>query len=59
MTHYKVKALLEVEYDVDYDGNTMSSALEEAEDLIITIFSNNNLLQSCELKKVNIQLEDY
>ena len=58
MTQYKVKALVEVEYVVDYDGNKMSSALEEAEDLIITIFSNNNLLQSCELKKAKIQLED-
>lgn len=57
MTHYKVKALVEVEYDVDYNGK-MASALEEAEDLIITVFSNNNLLQSCELKKAKIQLED-
>lgn len=57
MAQYRVKALLEVEYEVDCDGK-MSSALEEAEDLIITIFSNNNLLQSCELKKVKIQLED-
>lgn len=58
MTKYRVKALVEVEYDVDYNGK-MASALEEAEDLIITIFSNNNLLQSCELKKAKIQLEDY
>ena len=57
MTHYKVKATIEVEYDAEYTGK-MASALEEAEDLIITIFSNNNLLQSCELKKVKIQLED-
>ena len=51
MAQYRVKALLEVEYDAEYTGK-MASALEEAEDLIITIFSNNNLLQSCELKKV-------
>lgn len=57
MAQYKVKALVEVEYDAEYTGK-MASALEEAEDLIITIFSNNNLLQSCELKKVKIQLED-
>ena len=57
MTQCRVKALVEVEYDVEYTGK-MASALEEAEDLIITIFSNNNLLQSCELKKVKIQLED-
>lgn len=57
MAKYAVKALVEVEYDAEYTGK-MTSALEEAEDLIITIFSNNNLLQSCELKKVKIQLED-
>ena len=57
MAHYKVKALVEVEYVTEYTGK-MTSALKEAEDLIITIFSNNNLLQSCELKKVKIQLED-
>lgn len=57
MAKYAVKALVEVEYDVDYNGK-MASALEEAEDLIITVFSNNNLLQSCELKKAKIQLED-
>ena len=57
MAKYAVKALVEVEYDAEYTGK-MASALEEAEDLIITIFSNNNLLQSCELKKVKIQLED-
>ena len=57
MAHYKVKALVEVEYVAEYTGK-MTSALKEAEDLIITVFSNNNLLQSCELKKVKIQLED-
>ena len=57
MTQCRVKALLEVEYDAEYTGK-MASALEEAEDLIIMVFSNNNLLQSCELKKVKIQLED-
>ena len=57
MTQCRVKALVEVEYDAEYTGK-MASALEEAEDLIITVFSNNNLLQSCELKKVKIQLED-
>lgn len=57
MAQYRIKALVEVEYDAEYTGK-MASALEEAEDLIITIFSNNNLLQSCELKKVKIQLED-
>lgn len=57
MAQYRIKALVEVEYDAEYTGK-MASALEEAEDLIITVFSNNNLLQSCELKKVKIRLED-
>lgn len=57
MAHYKIKALVEVGYEVEYNSK-MASALEEAEDLIITVFSNNNLLQSCELKKAKIQLED-
>lgn len=58
MAQYKIKALVEVGYEVEYNGK-MASALEEAEDLIITVFSNNNLLQSCEFKKAKIQLEDY
>ena len=57
MNRYRVKALVEVEYDAEYTGK-MASALGDAEDLIITVFSNNSILQSCELKKVKIQLED-
>lgn len=58
MTHYKVKATIEVEYIADYTGK-MTSALEEAENSIITALSKTELLQSCEFKKVKIQLEDY
>lgn len=58
MMHYKVKALVEVKYDTEGTGN-MASALEEAEDFIIAVFSKSNLLRSCELKKAKIQSEDY
>lgn len=58
MYHYKVKALLEVEYVADNTGK-MASALEDVEDKIITTLSKTELLQSCEFKKVKIQLEDY
>lgn len=34
MTHYKVKAVIEVEYDAEYTGK-MTSALEEAESTLI------------------------
>ena len=57
MAHYKVKALVEVEYDAEYT-NKMTNALKDAEDFIIAVFSNNNLLQSCKLKKLKIQTED-
>jgi hypothetical protein len=58
MAQYKVKALVEVEYDAEYTGK-MASALEEAEDQIIEALSKLGYLPSCELKKVNIQSEDY
>lgn len=58
MAQYRVKALLEVEYDAEYTGK-MASALEDVEDKIITTLSKTELLQSCEIKKVKIQLEDY
>ena len=58
MAQYRVKALLEVEYDAEYTGK-MASALEEMEDLIIATLSKTELLQSCEFKKVKIQSEDY
>ena len=43
MTHYKVKAVIEVEYDAEYTGK-MASALEEAEDYIIASLSKTELL---------------
>ena len=58
MTHYKVKATIEVEYDAEYTGK-MASALEEAEDQIIEALSNLEFLTSCDFKKVKIQSEDY
>ena len=58
MSHYKVKAVIEVEYDAEYTGK-MASALEEAEDQIIVALSKLEFLSSCEFKKVKIQSEDY
>lgn len=58
MAQYRVKALLEVEYDAEYTGK-MTSALEEAENSIITALSKLEFLSSCEFKKVKIQSEDY
>lgn len=58
MAQYRVKALLEVEYDAEYTGK-MASALEETEDLIIATLSNMDIMRSCEFKKVKIQSEDY
>ena len=58
MTHYKVKALIEVEYDAEYTGK-MASALEEAESTLIKALSKLEFLSSCEFKKVKIHSEDY
>ena len=58
MARYRVKALLEVEYDAEYLGK-MASALEGAENSIITALSKLEFLSSCEFKKVKIQSEDY
>lgn len=58
MTHYKVKATIEVEYDAEYTGK-MASALEEAESTLIETLSKLEFLSSCEFKKVKIQSEDY
>lgn len=58
MTHYKVKVTIEVEYDAIRSDKT-SSAWEEAESKISAALSKTELLQSCEFKKVKIQLEDY
>lgn len=58
MTHYKVKATIEVEYDAEYLGK-MASALEGAENSILTALSKLEFLSSCEFKKVKIHSEDY
>lgn len=58
MAQYKVKATIEVEYDAEYLGK-MASALEGAENSILTALSKLEFLSSCEFKKVKIQMEDY
>lgn len=58
MARYRVKAVIEVEYDAEYTGK-MTSALEEAESTLIEALSKLEFLSSCELKKVKIQSEDY
>ena len=57
MAQYKVKALVEVEYDAEYTG-VIASALTEAESTIIEALSKLEFLSSCEFKKVKIQSED-
>ena len=58
MAHYKIKALVEVGYEVEYNSK-MASALTEAERTIIEALSKLEFLSSCEFKKVKIQSEDY
>ena len=58
MAQYRIKASIDIEYVADYTGK-MASAVEDVEDKIITALSKTELLQSCELKKAKIQLEDY
>ena len=58
MAQYKVKATIEVEYDAEYEGK-IASALEEAEDSILTALSKLEFLSSCEFKKVKIQSKEY
>ena len=58
MAHYKVKAVIEVEYDAKHLCK-MTDALEEAENSILTALSKLEFLSSYEFKKVKIQSEDY
>ena len=58
MAQYRVKAVIEVEYDAEYLGK-MASALEGAENSIITALSKLEFLSSCEFKKVEVLMEDY
>ena len=57
MAHYKVKALVEVEYVTEYTGK-MTNASGKAENKIIAALSKLEFLSSCEFKKVEVQLED-
>ena len=57
MTHYKVKATIEVEFDAEYLGK-MAYALEGSENSVLTALSRLEFLSSCELKEVKIQSED-
>lgn len=58
MAQYRVKATIEVEFDAEYLGK-MASALEGAENSVLTTLSKLEFLSSCELKEVKIQSEDY
>lgn len=58
MDRYVVKATIEVEFSAEYEGK-MASALEGAEDSILTALSKLEFLSSCEFKKVKIQAEEY
>ena len=60
MTHYKVKATIEVEVDYDTEcPRSMSAAFKEAEDMINRALSTTDLFLSREIKKVEVQMEDY
>lgn len=58
MVLYRVKAILDIEYDAIRSDKT-SSAWEEAESQIIAALSKLEFLSSCEFKKAKIQSEDY
>ena len=58
MERYKVKATIEVEYDAECISKA-ASALEGAENSILTELSKLKFLSSCKFKKVKIQSEDY
>lgn len=58
MTHYKVKATIEVEYDAIRSDKT-SSAWEEAESRIGAALSRLKFLSACKFKEVEVQMEDY
>lgn len=61
MTRYRVKAIVEVELNINdeaSDIDTMADALEEVEVKINREFSKTNQFLYCKLKKVEVQLED-
>lgn len=57
MTHYKVKATIEVEFDAEYLGK-IACDLEGSENSVLTALSKLEFLSFCELKEVKIQSED-
>lgn len=58
MTHYKVRATIDVEYDA-IRSDKMSNAWEEAESRISAALSRLKFLSACEFKKLEVQMEDY
>lgn len=61
MTRYRVKAIIEVELNINDEAgdiNTMADALEEVEFKINREFSKTSQFLYCKLKKVEVQLED-
>lgn len=62
MTHYRVKAIVEVELNINDEAgdiDTMADALEEVEVKINREFSKTNQFLYCKLKKVEVQLDDH
>ena len=58
MARYKVKAVIEVEYDAEYIGK-MANVLKETENSILTTLLKHEVLSPCKFKDVEVQLEDY
>jgi hypothetical protein len=61
MTRYRVRAIIEVELNINDEAgdiDTMADALEEVEVKINREFSKTNQFLYCKLKKVEVQLED-
>lgn len=62
MTRYRVKAIVEVELNINDEAgdiDTMADALEEVEVKINREFSKTNQFLYCKLKKVEVQLDDH
>ena len=61
MTRYRVKAIVEVELNINDEAgdiDTMTDALGEVEVKINREFSKTSQFLYCKLKKVEVQLED-
>ena len=58
MTHYKVKAVIEVEFNVK-DADKASGALEKAEKLIFNAFLNPKDIPNFNFKSAEILMEEY